>query len=178
MIPIKDNIPTDRFPFVTVGLILANLIVYILAIRHGGSFISGPDTQEVIKYGAIPRALTHPGLHCELTTSGGIACQKHGVPAADNIPTWETVFSAMFMHASILHIGGNMLFLWIFGNNIEDAMGSVKYLGFYILGGLAALALQVAIGPNSAVPTLTIVGKSKMACSRMWSARANMASIW
>ena len=53
MIPIKDNIPTDRFPFVTVGLILANFIVYILAIRHGGSFISGPDVPEVVKYGAI-----------------------------------------------------------------------------------------------------------------------------
>ena len=54
----------------------------------------------------------------------------------------------MFMHASILHIGGNMLFLWIFGNNVEDAMGPVKYLGFYILGGLAALALQVAWAPT------------------------------
>jgi rhomboid family protein len=158
VIPIKDNIPTDRFPFVTVALILTNLIVYILAIRHGGSFISGPDTQEVIKYGAIPRALTHPGLHCGLTVSGGIACQKHGVPPADYIPTWETVVSAMFMHASILHIGGNMLFLWIFGNNVEDAMGPVKYLGFYLVGGLAALALQVAIGPNSAVPTLGASG--------------------
>jgi membrane associated rhomboid family serine protease len=62
------------------------------------------------------------------------------------------------MHASILHIGGNMLFLWIFGNNVEDSMGPVKYLGFYILGGIAALALQVAIGPNSAVPTLGASG--------------------
>jgi membrane associated rhomboid family serine protease len=74
------------------------------------------------------------------------------------IPTWETIFSAMFMHASILHIGGNMLFLWIFGNNVEDAMGPIKYLAFYILGGIAALALQVAIGPNSAVPTLGASG--------------------
>jgi membrane associated rhomboid family serine protease len=64
----------------------------------------------------------------------------------------------MFMHASILHIGGNMLFLWIFGNNVEDSMGPVKFLGFYILGGIAALALQVAIGPNSTAPTLGASG--------------------
>jgi membrane associated rhomboid family serine protease len=64
----------------------------------------------------------------------------------------------MFMHASIVHIGGNMLFLWIFGNNVEDSMGPVKYLAFYILGGVAALALQVAVGPHSAVPTLGASG--------------------
>jgi rhomboid family protein len=174
VIPIKDNIPADRFPLVTVGLILANFIVYILAIRHGGSFISGPDTQEVLKYGAVPYSLTHSGAHCgefaRQTLSGpqsvGIFCSGQHlpdgsiahVPARGTIPAWESVFTAMFMHASILHIGGNMLFLWIFGNNVEDAMGPVKYLAFYILGGIAALALQVAIGPNSSVPTLGASG--------------------
>jgi membrane associated rhomboid family serine protease len=64
----------------------------------------------------------------------------------------------MFMHASWQHILGNMLFLWIFGNNVEDAMGPVKYLAFYLLGGIAALALQVAISPDSAVPTLGASG--------------------
>jgi membrane associated rhomboid family serine protease len=164
VIPIKDNIPTDRFPFVTVALILANFIVYYLAIRHGGSFLSGPDIHEVVKYGAIPYALTHPGKHCGVVQAiqgAGVVCQGQrgvfGTPSGF-IPTWGTPFTAMFMHASILHIGGNMLFLWIFGNNIEDAMGPVKYLGFYILGGIAALALQVAVGPNSAAPTLGASG--------------------
>jgi membrane associated rhomboid family serine protease len=64
----------------------------------------------------------------------------------------------MFMHASIIHIGGNMLFLWIFGNNVEEAMGHVKFLIFYLVGGLAALALQVAISPNALVPTLGASG--------------------
>jgi membrane associated rhomboid family serine protease len=64
----------------------------------------------------------------------------------------------MFMHASIIHIGGNMLFLWIFGNNVEDALGHFKYLAFYIAGGLAALALQVAVAPNSGAPTLGASG--------------------
>ncbi len=64
----------------------------------------------------------------------------------------------MFMHASILHIGGNMLFLWIFGNNVEDSMGPVRFLIFYLLGGVAALALQVAVGPNTVGPTLGASG--------------------
>jgi membrane associated rhomboid family serine protease len=64
----------------------------------------------------------------------------------------------MFMHASIVHIGGNMLFLWIFGNNVEDAMGRAKFLAFYIVGGLAALGLQIAVGPNSTAPTVGASG--------------------
>ncbi len=175
MIPIKDNIPTDRFPVVTVTLIVANFIVYILAIRHGGSFWSGPDTQEVLKYGAIPYSLTHSGAHCaefaQQTAFGvpqavGLFCNGQvlpdhtiaHVPAANTLPAWETVLTAMFMHASILHIGGNMLFLWIFGNNVEDAMGPVKFIIFYLLGGVAALALQVAVGPNSTAPTIGASG--------------------
>jgi membrane associated rhomboid family serine protease len=169
VLPIKDNIPTDRFPFVTAALILANFVVYILAIRHGGSFWSGPDTQEVVKYGAIPYALTHPGVHCaEVATqaapeTGQMVCNTalltaNHIPAENLLPSWETIFTGMFMHASILHIGGNMLFLWIFGNNVEESMGPVKYLAFYIVGGLAALGLQVAIGPNSTAPTLGASG--------------------
>jgi membrane associated rhomboid family serine protease len=158
VIPIKDNLPTDRFPFVTLGLIVANFVVYILAIRHGGSFISGPDTQEVVRYGAIPQVLTHCLGRHEVThvfANGGyaVACTNSG-----GMPSWQTIFTSMFMHASIIHIGGNMLFLWIFGNNIEDSMGPVKFLAFYILGGIAALALEVAIGPHSTAPTLGASG--------------------
>jgi membrane associated rhomboid family serine protease len=168
MIPLKDNIPTDRFPFVTVALIVANFVVYLLSIRHGGSIISGPDTQEVLKYGSIPRALLHPGLHCaEVIRQGAhqpeVLCNNHllavnHIRAMNPLPWWQTAFTAMFMHASIVHIGGNMLFLWIFGNNVEDAMGPVKYLAFYIAGGLAALALQVGVAPQSTAPTLGASG--------------------
>ncbi len=159
MIPLKDNIPTDRFPFVTMALIVVNVIAYLLAIRHGGSLISGPTPQQEIKFGAIPFALTHPGDQCGVVqTSAGqaIGCVKGTLPGA--IPTWQTVFTSMFMHASIIHIGGNMIFLWIFGNNVEDSMGPVKFFFFYILGGIAALALQVAISPNSVTPTLGASG--------------------
>jgi membrane associated rhomboid family serine protease len=92
----------------------------------------------------------------QLGTSTGVECIHHALP--NTIPTWQTAFTGMFMHASIIHIGGNTLFLWIFGNNVEDAIGPVKYLGFYLLGGLAALALQVAIAPNSEVPTIGASG--------------------
>ena len=163
MIPIKDNIPTDSFPLVTLGLILANFVVYILTTSHGGSFISGPDLHEVVKFGAIPYALSHNlDEHCGLVSQQLVACSaqpavlKHSLPGT--LPAWQTAFTAMFMHASIIHIGGNMLFLWIFGNNVEDAMGHVKYLAFYIAGGLAALALQVAVAPHSHAPTLGASG--------------------
>jgi membrane associated rhomboid family serine protease len=174
VIPVKDNIPTDRFPIVTVLLILTNVVVYILSIRHGGSFWSGPDTQEVFKYGAIPYSLTHSGAHCaefaQQTPFGaqaaGIFCSGQQLPdgtiahvgASNSIPTWETMFTSMFMHGSLLHIAGNMLFLWIFGNNIEDSMGRIKYILFYIVGGLAALWLQIAIQHNSATPTIGASG--------------------
>ena len=153
MIPLKDNIPTDRFPFVTVGLILANVIVYLLAIRHGGSLISGPTAYESVKYGAIPTVLTHCLTDHEVIRGNQILCAPSG-----GIPVWITVFTSMFMHGSILHIAGNMLFLWIFGNNVEDSMGAIKYVVFYLLGGIAALALQVAIHPNEAAPTLGASG--------------------
>jgi membrane associated rhomboid family serine protease len=154
MIPIKDNIPTDRFPFVTVALILANVVVYLLSIRHGGSLISGPDAQEIVKYGATPYALTHSGVHCGLVSPTELGCGR----AVSGLPAWQTVLTAMFMHASILHIAGNMLFLWIFGNNVEDSMGPARFLIFYLLGGVAALALQVAVGPNTAAPTVGASG--------------------
>jgi membrane associated rhomboid family serine protease len=169
MIPLKDNIPTDRFPVVTVALIVANFVVYLLAIRHGGSFVSGPDTQEVVKYGAIPYAITHPGKHCGLATipqafgavSQGIACQgQTGVVGSPTnfLPTWETVFSAMFMHASILHIGGNMLFLWIFGNNVEDRLGRIRYLLFYLFCGYAAGYGYALVESSSAQPLIGASG--------------------
>jgi membrane associated rhomboid family serine protease len=170
VIPIKDNIPTSRFGFVTFGLVVANFVVYFVAIGHGGSFISGPDAYETFKYGAIPYAILHPGVHCAEVVNTNIPnptpqiiCNTHllsanHVPAENLLPSWETIFTGMFMHASIIHIGGNMIFLWIFGNNVEEAMGPIKYLAFYIAGGIAALALQIAVGPNSMAPTLGASG--------------------
>ena len=161
MIPVKDNIPTGRFPLVTVALIIANALVYVLAVSHGGSLISGPDVHQIVRYGAVPYALTHPSLHCGTFSALNGATEYgclHQAGVVSGLPAWQTVLTSMFMHASILHIAGNMLFLWIFGNNVEDSMGSLKFLAFYILGGVAALALQIAVAPDSTAPTVGASG--------------------
>jgi membrane associated rhomboid family serine protease len=124
MFPVKDNIPNDQFPIVTVALFVANVVVYVLVSLHGGSLISGPDAHELAKYGATPHSLTV-----------------------------RTVLTSMFVNESIFQLAGNMLFLWIFGNTIEDSMGPLRFLCFYVAAGLAALALQVALDPGSTAPT-------------------------
>ena len=151
MFPLRDNIPTDRFAVVTVTLIALNVLVYFFFQKGGISLgdPSGHDYQcNLVSYAAIPRELTHP--------SENLAARGCGPPAS--ISPYLTVFTAMFMHGGLLHLGGNMLFLWIFGNNVEDAMGPVKFVVFYLLGGIAAVALQVLVDPNAAVPTVGASG--------------------
>jgi membrane associated rhomboid family serine protease len=143
MFPVKDNIAARGVPLVTLGLILANVVAYVLAIRHGGSLVSGPDLHEVERYGAIPYAWTHSGVH-------------HA--AGTRIATWATAFTAMFMHASIVHIAVNMLFLWIFGTTVELALGRVWFLLLYFVAGIAAFALQVAVDPSSTAPMIGASG--------------------
>jgi membrane associated rhomboid family serine protease len=173
--PLKDNIPNERFPLVTVTIIVINVIVYLLAIRHGGSILSGPGEATEIRYGLVPYALTHPGAHCALVsergleglaevTRSGVACGAErtqlppGIASAPLLPAWETIFTSMFMHASLLHIGGNMLFLAIFGPNVEEAMGRARYVVFYLIGGLMAVGAQVAADPGSTGPMLGASG--------------------
>ena len=139
-------------------LIAINVFVYLFLQPKSGIDFSGNSLNQsaLFHYGAVPYELTHPGQHCELVQQGAaVACDKQ---IQNDIPTWATVFTGMFTHAGLLHLGGNMLFLWIFGNNVEDSMGPVRFTIFYLLGGIAALALQVAIGPDSAVPTLGASG--------------------
>jgi membrane associated rhomboid family serine protease len=158
VIPLKDSIPTTRTPWVTIGLIAINVVVYFVLQR--GGILSGPDQGIVIRWGAIPYEIAHPGDLCE-AVGQGIACEgQAGVTgqAADQPPTALTVLTSMFMHGSILHLAGNMLFLWIFGNNIEDTVGRVRYVLFYVLGGAAALALQTVVDTGSAVPTIGASG--------------------
>jgi membrane associated rhomboid family serine protease len=155
--PLRDNIPTDHFPVVTVILIALNCIAYFFLQPKTGIDFNGAglNQQDLMHYGFIPYEITHPGQHCELIQSTQVACGK-GV--SDPIPTWLTPFTAMFTHAGLLHLGGNMLFLWIFGNNVEDAMGPVRFVVFYLLAGLAATGLQLAFGPDSVTPNLGASG--------------------
>jgi membrane associated rhomboid family serine protease len=168
MFPLRDNIPLARFPLVTVALVVANAVVYLLSIRHGGSFFGGPNESVAVRWGAIPYELTHPGKHCELVTqqtlegvNSAVACQGQagvtGTPGSQPA-TGLTVLSSMFLHGSFLHIFGNMLFLAIFGPNVEDALGRVRYPVFYLLGGVVALGAQVLVDPGSTGPTLGASG--------------------
>ena len=119
MLPLRDNVPTRSRPLVTYALILANVLVWVL--------YQLPDLQ-----GSVDDLAYHP---CELENS----CVQIG-------QDWPlTAVTSMFMHGDWLHLLGNMLFLWIFGNNVEDVMGHVRYLLFYLLAGLAATGLQTAI---------------------------------
>jgi len=150
--PLKDNIPTDRLPLLTLLLIAVNIFVYFF-LQKGG--FSVHNDLQTVTYGAVPYELTHPESKC-IVDASQILCREGLTGSGPN--SYLTVFSSMFMHGSVLHLGGNMLFLWIFGNNIEDSMGRVKFTVFYLLGGVTALALQVAVEPNSLAPTIGASG--------------------
>jgi membrane associated rhomboid family serine protease len=122
VLPLKDNVPTRHFPIVTVALIAANGAFYVLYQRGGLQTAVGP----------VNELAYHP---CEVEDS----CRQVG-------QDWPvTVFTSMFMHGDIVHLGGNMLFLWIFGNNVEDALGRVRYLVWYLAAGIAATAAQTVV---------------------------------
>ena len=122
MFPLRDNVPTRHFPVVTVGLIAANVLFYFLYQRGGVQTALEP----------VNELAFHP---CEVDDS----CRVVG-------EDWPlTAFTSMFMHGDIIHLGGNMLFLWIFGNNVEDALGRVRYLLWYLVAGLAATAAQTIV---------------------------------
>jgi membrane associated rhomboid family serine protease len=140
LFPLKDDIPTRRFPVLTVGLIVINVLMFFFFQE---AYFGSQETfdMRVTEYGAIPDEISHPGENTE------------GEPA-----TWLTLFTSMFMHGGILHLAGNMLFLWVFGNNVEDSMGRARFLVFYLLGGVVALLAQTAIDPSSTVPTIGASG--------------------
>ena len=126
MLPLKDNVPTRSTPVVTIGLIAVNALVWFWEL--GGR---GVDFH-VLKDGYYPCALHGP---CHVPAS---------IPIHP-LPWYEGAFTSMFMHASWQHVGFNMLFLWIFGNNIEDALGKVRFLAWYLAAGLVATAAQTAV---------------------------------
>ena len=139
LIPLKDENPTRTFPSVVILLIAANVVAYLYQ-----SLL--PDSQQqqfVYTYGAIPVLLL------------GKAKLSGLVPLA---PIWLSVFTAMFLHGGLLHLGSNMLYLWIFGNNVEDTLGHFRFLVFYLLCGLIAAGAQVALSMNSAVPMIGASG--------------------
>jgi membrane associated rhomboid family serine protease len=161
LIPLKDNIPTRRFPVLTVALIVINVFVFVF-LQHGGHIGFGaPNNNNLVRWGLIPYEVTHPGKHCDLVAGGQVACEgQTGVSgnASSQPNTWLTMITSIFMHGGLLHIAGNMLFLWIFGNNIEDSMARWRFVLFYLLGGIVANFAQIAVGPNSTAPGIGASG--------------------
>jgi membrane associated rhomboid family serine protease len=140
VIPISDNPgPRRRFPFVNYALILINIGVFIAEMVYGQCF--------QFAYSTIPYAITH---------NTEFALQ--GCPYGQPQPVYITLLTSMFLHANLLHIGGNMLYLWIFGDNVEDRLGHFWYLIFYLFCGFVASAAQIFVDPKSQLINLGASG--------------------
>jgi hypothetical protein len=130
VLPLRDNVPTRTFPFVTIAIIAVNAIVWLWEVGGSTSF-----EQDVAADGYYPCTVQGPCLPVEV---GGHVYAHH-------LPWYEGAFTSMFMHGGWEHILGNMLFLWIFGNNVEDALGKVRFALWYLAAGLAATAVQTFV---------------------------------
>ncbi|MBW3573689.1 MAG: rhomboid family intramembrane serine protease [Actinobacteria bacterium] len=179
MIPLRDENPTRRVPVVTVVLIVLNIGIYFGLQPQGQQLLGRVDTDMAdpnaadreatrfnFEYAAIPCEVTtgEPLSHDELpSASGEGTCSRdEGRPGSErpifpDKQVWLAVVFSMFFHGSLLHLGGNMLFLWVFGNNIEDHLGPVRYLLFYLVAGIVATGAHVVVQPDSTIP---LVGAS------------------
>jgi membrane associated rhomboid family serine protease len=184
LLPLKDNIPTARFAILTVLLIVLNVVVFAIeftwsqdrgsASGRAGQLGASEYDVELIELGAIPYRITHPGKECALGVAGSqradIVCEgtseyreaedqtPGGLVDLDEAAWWLTIFTSMFLHGGILHLAGNMLFLWVFGNNIEDSMGRIVFIPFYLLAGIVAVYAQALLDTGATIPTVGASG--------------------
>jgi membrane associated rhomboid family serine protease len=186
VLPIKDSNPTRRTAWVTIALIAANVIVFLIWEPTFAAGRAGQLEQEFffLCHAEVPWEVTHQTSLAEGGAAARAAIGRSGIgdpagvqrvllqgahgtlpdgervdlPACPHKVWWESVFVAMFLHGGWLHLAGNMLFLWIFGNNVEDKIGRPGYLLFYLLGGVAASALQIAVAADAASPYLGASG--------------------
>ncbi len=163
VLPLGDLEKTRIVPFATYALIALNVVMYIFQRDQGDAFTVG--------YAATPYEITRnedlvgreviafPGDENPLNLPGRVELRRQVVDQAPGPrPIWLTLFTAMFLHGSPLHLAGNMLFLWIFGDNVEEVLGVVRYLIVYLACGLIGTILQIAANPNSLIPTLGASG--------------------
>lgn len=140
MFPYKDENPTELTPLFTIGLLVANVVAWLL-VQGGGAYLAS----SVCEFGLIPIELTgRPAVGPQICEMGGLRA--------------GAVVTSMFMHGGWVHLLTNMMFLWVFGNNVEDSMGHFRYLAFYVIAGLAAALVHVVLNPSSAVPTVGASG--------------------
>jgi membrane associated rhomboid family serine protease len=134
LIPYKDDNPTGSFPFITIAVIVLNSAIYLL-----GLFLPAGEQEIAFSYGAIPHDL--------------LTFEKH-----QPIHPLATLFSSMFLHGGLFHVAGNMLYLWIFGNNIEDRLGHLRFLVFYLAAGVVAAYAHAVAEPVSRIPMIGASG--------------------
>jgi len=132
VIPLKNDIRAESFPTLTLALIAGNIFAFVWQLSVGAE-------QSIEFFGAVPRAIVQGGTH-------------------DGLPVWITLITAMFLHGGLLHLAGNMLFLWIFGGNVEDRLGHFGFLAFYLSCGLLAGSAQVLAAPTSPIPMVGASG--------------------
>jgi len=149
MFPLRDENPTELVPVVTFVIIAINVLVWLLVQQAGAGdgFLAS-----LCSYGAIPADITgglDPGTLIQLGPD--VACRAAGLG-------WLTLLTSMFMHGSWMHLIGNMWFMWVFGNNVEDSMGHVRFVVFYLLCGALASAAHIFTDPGSIVPTVGASG--------------------
>jgi membrane associated rhomboid family serine protease len=139
LLPLKDDNPTRRFPIVTTSLLIINIAVFVYSLQF-----TSAETQKVFfgRYALFAKAIT-TGVP---TTSFSIH------------PIYLTLITSMFLHGGILHVASNMLFLWIFGNNVEDVLGRFKFILFYLLAGIAGSFAQIVTDPLSTIPNVGASG--------------------
>ncbi|MEX2275398.1 MAG: rhomboid family intramembrane serine protease [Actinomycetota bacterium] len=168
MLPLRDRNPTIRTPWVTIGLIAANVLIFLLWQPTFGE----PERQAAFYscHGLVPWEVTNrqnlaqggaparQAIDRSIGSVDGAAIQDALRIACPTKSWWLPLGVSMFLHAGWIHLLGNLLFLWVFGNNVEDRLGRARYLFFYLLGGLVAAGLQVVITPESTAPTIGASG--------------------
>ena len=150
MFPYKDDNPTVLPPYLTIGLVALNVLAWV--------FVQGMGTPAALARSVCDLGLV-PGELLGTAPAGTAVPLGPGVSCViDPAPSYVTVLTSMFMHGGWLHLIGNMWFLWIFGNNIEDAMGHVKFVVFYLICGVGAAAAQIIVDPDAVIPMVGASG--------------------
>ncbi|PZO44696.1 MAG: rhomboid family intramembrane serine protease, partial [Phormidesmis priestleyi] len=153
MVPIRDDNPISTTPIVVYGLIALNVVIFFHETSLGESALQ----QFINTWAIVPAELTCSLPNDAIATAINLSCPT----PTDNLPAqgeWLTLVSSQFLHGGLLHLGGNMLYLWIFGNNIEDRLGPLKFLIFYVTCGALAGLSQWFFAPGSLVPTVGASG--------------------
>jgi membrane associated rhomboid family serine protease len=153
LFPISDINPTRSRPWVTYGLVGANVLAYLLQMGYGLE-------ASVWAWGLIPQRLLGDG-------SAPVFVPDYGHVLIGSPPV-ATLFTSMFMHGGLLHLGGNMLYLWIFGNNVEDRLGHLRFLVFYLAGGVLATLSHIAVSRGSALPLVGASGAVAAVLGAYW----------